>query len=204
MFGYLASQLATVPHVHGQSGKPQPSDHSARPHVHVAWFGHGNHSHDDHSRDDGHTHHHEWDGSRSQPFSSDPNAGHGDHDSDAVYFPNDTGASYPGKSVASLNSFDFLSTLALAAVPTSTTILNRAADAFLPDKCSSGCALFLALRIAPSDLRHSCRFDGANVPFFERHFRDSQSNSEGFASGEMDFVTIFHFPKFYPQGLGLQ
>jgi len=144
--GYLASQLAAVPHAHGQSGDSQPSDHSARPHFHVSWFGRHDHSHDDHSQDDGHTHHHERDGTHPQPPSSESNAGHDDHDSDAVYLPNDTGVSLPSKCVGSPDSLQVVSTLVIAAVNMPAAVSECLTDARPPDKCSPDCPLYLALR----------------------------------------------------------
>jgi hypothetical protein len=144
--GYLAGQLAAVPHAHGQSGDSQPSDHSARPHVHFSWFDCHDHSHDDHSQDDGHTHHHERDGTDSQPPSSESNAGHDDHDSDAVYLPNDTGISLPSKSVGSPDSLQVVSTLVIAAVNMPAAVSECLAGARPPGKCSPDCPLYLALR----------------------------------------------------------
>jgi len=140
MLGYLAGQLAVVPHAHGRCSENQPSDHNTRPHIHVAWFEHVGHSHDD-----GRIHHHECDGSHSQSASSDSNAGHDGHDSDAVYLPNDIGVSLPSQSVTSLDSLQAVSMLALA-VPTPTAISERLADANFAGECSPGCPLYLALR----------------------------------------------------------
>jgi hypothetical protein len=141
MLGYLASQMATVPHAHGRCGENQPSDHNARHHVHVSWF-----EHDDHSHDGGHSHHHECDEGNSQPPLSESNAEHDGHDSDAVYLPNDTGVSLASNSVVSLGSFQVVSTLAIAAVPTPTVFSESLAAAYSSDNCSSGCPLYLALR----------------------------------------------------------
>lgn len=141
MLACLTSQLVVVPHSHGASGENQPCDHNTRPHVHVSWFDHVDHSHDV-----GHTHRHECDGSHSHPTSSDSNSGNDDHDSDAVYLPNDTGVSLPGKSVVSLENLLVVSTLAIAAIPTPQAISECLADANSSDKCGPACPLYLALR----------------------------------------------------------
>jgi len=150
IFGYLAGQLAAVPHAHahahGQGGENQPRDHNARPHIHVSWFSHFDHSHDDHSHDDEHTHHHECGGSHSHPAVSDSNAGHDDHDNDAVYLPSDTGVSLASNSVALPDSHQVISMLAIAAIPSSLAISESWAVANSPDKCSPGRPLYLALR----------------------------------------------------------
>lgn len=140
MIAYLASQLATLPHAHGANSENQPCDHNARSHVHVSWFHHEDHSHE---HEDGHSDHHHCDGTHSQPAAdTEP----GDHDSDAVYLPNDTGFSLPTKTVATSDSFHLVTTLTIATVPVPMAISQFSSDAHLPDKCSAGCPLYLALR----------------------------------------------------------
>jgi hypothetical protein len=132
---YLASQLAIVPHAHGRSGEGQSSDHDARPHFHVSWFGHAEHDH-----------HHDHVGGQSRPHSSEPDTDRGDHDSDAIYLPNDTGLSLPGQSFVAPDNLQVVSTLTVAAAPVPTANSNRVADAFFAGECSPGCPLYLALR----------------------------------------------------------
>jgi len=143
IMAYLAGQLAAVPHAHGAGGENQPSDHNARPHFHVSWFEHGCHSHDH-----GHTHDHDGDGdgSHSAPHSADSNTSHDGHDSDAVYLPNEIGTPSLGKSVNLLDSPELVSTLAIVAAPTATTALGFSTEAYFPEKCNSGCPLYLVLR----------------------------------------------------------
>ena len=141
MMAYLASQLAMVPHAHGASGENQPCDHNARPHVHVACFDHVGHSHDD-----GHTHHQECVDSNSLAAVSDTSTRQDDHDSDAVYLPNDPWGSLPTKSVASSGNLQVISTLVTAVAHTPTAISECLSDVNSPDECSPGCPLYLALR----------------------------------------------------------
>jgi hypothetical protein len=145
ILGYLASQLAAVPHAHGGSSENQSSGHNVRPHIHISSFNLFDHSHDRHS-DDGHAHHHECDDSHSHSASSSSNAEHDDHDNDAVYLPNDTGFSLPSKSVVSLDCLQSVSTLAIAAIATPAARSEPSAVAYSPGECSLGCPLYLALR----------------------------------------------------------
>jgi len=143
MMAYLASQLAMVPHAHGASSENVPSDHNARPHVHVSWFHHENHGHE---HGDEHKHNqdcHHGDESHSQPAA---NTEPDDHDSDAVYVPNHTALSLSTKSAPTPDSFELVSTLTIATVPMPMAISRCSSGAYLPDECSSGCPLYPALR----------------------------------------------------------
>ena len=139
MMAYLASQLAAAPHAHGATGETQPSDHNARPHVHVGWFDHGDHAHDD-----GHRHHHPCDENDSQPPGSKSHGGDRDHDSDAVYLPNEAVA--PSTKSAVSPASLAVSTLGIIASIAAPTASGYSASTIFPDKCSSGCPLYLALR----------------------------------------------------------
>ena len=142
MMVFLANQLAVVPHAHGDSSECRPSDHDARLHVHthVLCADHAEHSHRG-----GHTHGRDCGESHSEPSRSESAPEH-DHDSDAVYLPNDTGGSLPAKSIVLPHSFQVVSTLAVAATLTPMAISESWAAADFPDKCSPGCPLYLALR----------------------------------------------------------
>ena len=94
----------------------------------------------------GHVHHHECDENHSQPPSSDSNAGHNDHDSDAVYLPNHIGVSLANNSVASLDRLQVVSMLAIEAVRTPAAAFACLAEPYSPDECSPACPLYLALR----------------------------------------------------------
>ena len=148
MLGFAIGQMAAFPHAHADGR--QPADHIARPHIHLAWLTHRSHSHDG-----DHFHHHNADGSHSH--SPTPATDQDDHDSDAVYLPNDIGVSLPTKSVTSLDNFEIISTLTIAVVPSTTSVTDCVTGPFFSGECSPGRPLYLALRIAPSDLWHSCR-----------------------------------------------
>jgi hypothetical protein len=77
--GMFASQLAAIPHAHGEMSREEQQKHSATPHVHV--FGHCQHCHS-HCHSNGHSHHHE-----NEPESGPPQpAGDGyNHDSTTIY-----------------------------------------------------------------------------------------------------------------------
>jgi hypothetical protein len=140
MMVFLASQLAVVPHSHGAICLEQHRGHDARPHIHVSWFGQAEHAHGE-----GHTHHQECGGSQCQPSLTDSDSGH-DHDSDAVYLPNDAGDSLPTKCVIAPDNIHVVALLGIALTPTRTAISESWAVADFHDKCSSGCPLYLALR----------------------------------------------------------
>ncbi len=146
MMAYLTGQLVAVPHAHRASSDNQRSDHDARPHIHVTWFEPSDHFHSDHSADDGHSHHSEEDGGLSQFVSSAANKGHDDHDSNAVYLPNDPEAALPNKSIGSLDRLQVASMLALTGVPAPKAIPECLAEVNFPDHGSPSCPLYLALR----------------------------------------------------------
>jgi hypothetical protein len=113
---YFVGQLGLPPHAHGSSRENQPSDHDARPHFHLSCTTHGDHSHD------------------------------ADHDSDAIYLPNGAELSLPAKSVAAPVCLNLVSNLAIATMATPPVSFHASTEANSPDKCSSHCALYLALR----------------------------------------------------------
>jgi hypothetical protein len=145
MIAYLVSQLAAVPHAHGAGTANQLFDHNARPHIHVSWIEHGDHSHDHHSHD-GHSHHHDREGSQSSPTSSGSNSEHGSHDNDALYLPNDVGVSFPSKVVVSLDCLQSVSTLGTFAIANPVAISEPSVVAVSPGECRPDCPLYLALR----------------------------------------------------------
>jgi hypothetical protein len=85
ILGYVASQLAAVPHAH--SGDPFHQNHASAPHVHLSWFGDTHHAHR-HNRHDHGDHQPAGRSETALPFSSGvvQSAGH-DHDADAIYLP---------------------------------------------------------------------------------------------------------------------
>jgi hypothetical protein len=88
-FGFLALQLASMPHVHGPILSESQRDHDEYHHFHFAWLGHygEDHEHSDHK----HSHHEdesdESDSPSQKPVdeSSDQFPFGEDHDHDAVY-----------------------------------------------------------------------------------------------------------------------
>lgn len=86
--GFLASQLAAIPHAHGVASAKEQQKHDATPHFHYEWFGHAGHDH-------GHSHPGQRHGLGQEAPSSDNSDGQplgiglsgAAHDSDAVFVP---------------------------------------------------------------------------------------------------------------------
>jgi hypothetical protein len=137
---YFAGQLAAAPHAHG-GNVGASSEHDSRPHVHVSWFGH--------SHEDGHTHHHHHhlDISHSQTDSSEWSTGSSDHDSNAVYLPNETGNLYLAcKITGPPNPLNAVQALPAAAAIAPADNFGQLCDANFSGICSPGTPLYLALR----------------------------------------------------------
>jgi hypothetical protein len=87
LLGFVAGQLAAIPHAHGGCSPEEQREHDARPHVHVGFCGHS-HDHDD--SHDGHSHNRATDkvspASGQQVFDDD-GACNIEHDADAIYLP---------------------------------------------------------------------------------------------------------------------
>lgn len=137
---FIASQLAVMPHAHGAGQQELPRDHDALPHIHISWFGHVVHCHHDCPANDDE---HDADHSNQSSFDSVP--GH-DHDSDAIYLPNDGGVSLPIKNMAAPNYHQVVSPIAILAVQSPATVCARWTAVDFPDSQSPGCPLYLALR----------------------------------------------------------
>jgi hypothetical protein len=137
---YVAGQLAAVPHAHG-GNVGASSEHDSRPHVHVSWFGH--------SHDDGHTHdhHHHYDVSHSSTDFSEWSSGSNDHDSNAVYLPNETGNLYLACKISgSPNPLDAVQALPVAAAIEPADHSGQLCKANFSGNCCPGTPLYLALR----------------------------------------------------------
>lgn len=92
--GFIASQLAAIPHAHGAASAEQQREHDATPHFHWGWLGHAD---DDHGHSNsGHGHSHPGqeisggseppsDGSEGQPLGTGLSSS--DHDADAFFIP---------------------------------------------------------------------------------------------------------------------
>ena len=113
MMVYVAGQLAMVPHLHAQSMAGSTSDHAERPHIHL---GHAHHDHDHQHGAAHHGHSH-----NSQVVSTDQTTiASGDHDQDALYFPDEVGPSTAakiGNSADSVNAELLLSIDTMATTP---------------------------------------------------------------------------------------
>jgi hypothetical protein len=148
LLGFVAGQLAAVPHAHGGCSSEQQREHDARPHVHV---GSCSHSHDHNDSHDGHSHSHATD--KPAPASGEQlsNSGCGpyvEHDADAIYLP--CGASSPVavKDQRTASSADPISSADTASYATCLLPDPRNASAPIhpPNGHSSGAKLFLTLR----------------------------------------------------------
>jgi hypothetical protein len=138
---YIAGQLAMVPHSHGAVGISQSSDHNASPHIHVSWFDRVDHSHDD-----GHSHHHEHGSHHSHRTTSDADTVPVDHDSDAVYLPNEIGVSLSSKPVVSPDCLSFIATIVIDAAHTPMAQSESGLVALSLGECSPNFPIYLALR----------------------------------------------------------
>jgi len=129
VIGFIAGQLAPVPHAHGAG---DAAVHDARPHVHLAWFCH-DHEHEQH--DHGHQ--------TAPPRSLYPGC---DHDSDAVYFDsNPIPNRIAGPDLAKVTS-EPIAPLYLAVSTCTPTDRPSAMWAHTPSLRAPDCALYLTLR----------------------------------------------------------
>ena len=112
MAGYIAGQLATLPHAHGAA--TERHQHDATPHFHVGRPAAAEHHHHDHGTHHGHHHDHgctpQPDTSPDRPIDSSLTATH--PDSGAVYFLSGNGIAVANPSTTSPTSADFAATVA--------------------------------------------------------------------------------------------
>jgi hypothetical protein len=145
MLGYLAGQLATVPHAHADD--PRHKHHSAQPHIHLAADSGSSHAHE-HGHEHGHVHRHaapaaDRDGScQTSHFS-----GFADHEADAIYLPLSvstvvTSGANSSKLLASPARLHF----ADAAPVSDAVTAYQAAMLRLPGERATGCDFCLTLR----------------------------------------------------------
>jgi len=141
LVSYIAGQLAAVPHAHG-GNVSEPSDHGARPHIHISWFGHS------HSHDDGDTHHgHQHDVDRSKSISSDSDTSSNDHDSTAVYLPSEVGSLCLACTITgSPDPLDAVQAMPIAMAVATADRFGQLCEANFPGNCSPGTPLYPALR----------------------------------------------------------
>jgi len=132
LLGFVASQLAAVPHAH--AGRSD-AGHDAHPHVHLAWFCHDHHGEREHDHDS-----HESTPGRS--IGTDR-----EHDCDAVYLSRNPLRNQSVETAVSDMRSTAVATLPVA-VPSSFLLSEQpspvAADA-LPSRAPN-CALYLTLR----------------------------------------------------------
>ena len=95
--GFLASQMALVPHAHGIVSANEQQKHDATPHIHCGWFGSSDHGHCHAHGDRCHGKHSHSDSGEQAVEVSQTAAGdeanpdlcieqsHSDHDADAVF-----------------------------------------------------------------------------------------------------------------------
>ena len=139
MLGFVAGQLAALPHAHAESATP--ADHNDRLHIHSSCLDDVGHCHDG-----GHSHHHDADDNASHPSRPEASTEHSGHDSNAVYLPNDLGISLPAKNVGPVVSVQLITPLGTVVEPATPCSIDYAEAAFFPDKCSPARPLYLVLR----------------------------------------------------------
>lgn len=140
--GFIAGQLAVVPHAHSGYSAEEQQQHDARPHVHVGGHSHGHrHSHAGHS----HSHSDE----QKAPADRDHSTGPGlsllvEHEADAVYLPTGVAMLTATKQQPMGSS----ASEAAAAVGPACLQMHRQASAPIrpPDTPSLHAKLFLTLR----------------------------------------------------------
>lgn len=140
---YLAGQVSMVPHAHGVECGNCPTDHSARPHVHVGLIEHAGHSHD-HNHEHDHSTRHNPDREQSRSANQEPL--HTDHESDAVYLADGLGTSLLCKSISTPDASQVISSFVDAIIAPPTVLCNSATAAISHCACSSGYRLCLSLR----------------------------------------------------------
>jgi hypothetical protein len=145
MLGYLAGQLAAVPHAHADDRRHE--HHSAQPHIHVAAARSPSHAHE-HGPEHGHVHRHAAPAAaRDGSCQADQFSGVADHEADAVYLPltvSTTATSGVDQSKL-LTSPALLHFVDAAAVSDAVTA-SQTALLCLPDKRAPECDFCLTLR----------------------------------------------------------
>lgn len=113
LLGYVAGELATVPHAHGGLSVEQQTQHDARPHIHLGPFAHRHeHGHPPAGHSHRHLSDHEPAGEADQsPAESHPSGS--EHDRAAIFFPSGTAAHSPGRNQTTATSTKQSSALAV-------------------------------------------------------------------------------------------
>jgi hypothetical protein len=140
MFGFVAGQLAAVPHAHGVISPIEQRQHDSHPHVHI---GHWGHSHDhDHAGSDKH------EKSSSRSDEDETCAPIHDHDADAIYLPaaGVVALANGGKQSAASNLRAAVADLAFQPACLASDEVDAPVQCHPPDEGPAGCPLFLILR----------------------------------------------------------
>ena len=133
LIGFIAGQLAAVPHAHCGYSPAEQREHDARPHVHV-----GSHSHD-------HSHSHSHASGSKSPDSPDypPAREEVEHDADAVSLPSGVFTACSREDQRTLtSSYPIIAADVAAQLPLPAAL----APADPPDVRSPGAKVFLKLR----------------------------------------------------------
>jgi hypothetical protein len=146
LFGFIAGQLAAIPHAHGGHSPAEQSEHDARPHFH---FGKSAHS-----RDHGHSHghhshqHYAADEQSLDRRLSDENDLGLEHDANAVYLIAGSSSNVLVKVRRGATVADciVLSNAALPALSCPSAFSGGSSLFRPPDEVSGGPKLFLTLR----------------------------------------------------------
>jgi hypothetical protein len=146
LIAYLAGQWAALPHAHAGERNSDHSGHNSRPHVHFSWFGHDGHSHA--HEHDGADHHRSRHSRRSaEPVCDASLEKPADHESDAIYLPDEVGAAATAAKNATTVDLLVISPFMSSAI--SMGPADGIADTTawrIADESSIGCPLYLALR----------------------------------------------------------
>ena len=138
LLGFVAGQVAAMPHAHGDC--TLRDDHDSRPHAHTLCVGEAGHRH---------AHHHDVADTRmthSHPPVSQAIGEQDDHDSDAVYLANDISVFLASKITSVPTGGQVLYAVVYPVASSLTAAADYSAAAFFPNECSSSRPLYLELR----------------------------------------------------------
>ena len=136
LVGYLAGQLAAVPHTHEHE---HDSEHGGRAHAHIGWLvPTGNLAANDHTND------HRHGDSHNSPLPAE--SGESEHDSDLMYLP-DAEVANIGKAASLDAPFDGAISPAICSCDCPKVAIRKAdLRSVPPAEAFAGCDLFLKLR----------------------------------------------------------
>jgi hypothetical protein len=145
--GYVASQVAALPHEHAS----QPAGHGARPHVHGDWLAGlvSDVPSDRHHRNGGHhhAHSHSHPHTKTTPTPAPAAPLEPAHDHDCVYLPQPTTGLNEARPADDSGQFgDCIASLDEVAASADSLILDSARRCLSPHWLKGHCALYLTLR----------------------------------------------------------